>query len=330
MHETTRTEQARTTRRRGPLGWLLAPATDAVPRHQAVGAVVLRLVLGLLWVYNVGWKRPPDFGQQAGNGLFRFTSEAVPHPVLPPFSWLVENLVLPNFAAFGYGVLLAETALAVLLLTGWQVRLVALLGVAQSLAIGFSVAYAPGEWPWSYWLMVVAHLALLFSSSGRYAAVDAVRARLSDGRLLATVWGAAAVVAGLYSAITSAGDPLGAGTGYRDSAPSLTTGTYNLVGGIVLVVAGVLLVLGARARTPGSAVAAGVLTILAAVVLDVQLAASASPLVGGNTTSAAYLLCLAVVALALAGAVRRGPERAGRDDGVDDRSARPTTEEVSA
>ena len=325
MHETTVTTPAR---RRGPLGWLLAPATDAVPRHQAVGAVVLRLVLGLLWAYNVGWKRPPDFGQEAGNGLFRFTSEAVPHPVLPPFSYLVENLVLPNFQVFGVGVLLAETALAVLLLTGWQVRLVALLGVAQSLAIGFSVAYAPNEWPWSYWLMVVAHLALLFSSSGRYAAVDAVRARLSDGRLLATVWGAAAIVAGLYSAITSAGDPLGAGTGYRDSAPSLTTGTYNLVGGLVLVAAGVLLVLGARARTPVPAVAAGGLTILAAVALDVQLAASASPLVGGNTTSAAYLLCLAVIALTLAGVVRRGPERAGTDP--DDRSTRPTTEEVPA
>lgn len=293
------------TRRGGPLGWLIAPAADAVPRNQAVGAVVLRLVLGALWAYNVGWKRPPSFGEGGSGGLFKFTSEAVAHPVFPPFSWAVEHLVLPGFQAFGYGVLLAETALAVLLLTGWQIRLVALLGVVQSLAIGFSVAYAPNEWPWSYWLMVVAHLALLFSSSGRYAAVDAVRARLSDGRLLATVWGAAAVVAGLWSVITSAGDPLGAGTGYRDSAPSLTTGTYNLVGGLVLVVAGVLLVLGALSRTAVPAVAAGVLTIAAAVLLDVQLAASAAPLTGGSTTSAAYLLCVGVIGLTLAGVARR-------------------------
>lgn len=307
MHDTTsQTVTEPPARRRGPLGWLIAPATDAVPRNQAVGAVVLRLVLGLLWVYNVGWKRPPNFGENAGNGLFKFTSEAVDHPVLPPFSWAVESIVLPNFAAFGYGVLVAETALAVLLLTGWQIRLVALLGVVQSLAIGFSVAYAPNEWPWSYWLMVVAHLALLFSSSGRYAAVDAVRARLSDGRLLATVWGAAAVVAGIYSVITSAGDPLGAGTGYRDSAPSLTTGTYNLAGGLVLVVAGVLLAAGAVSRTAVPAVAAGVLTIAAAVLVDVQLAASASPLTGGNTTSAAYLLCVGVIGLTLAGVARRG------------------------
>ncbi len=290
---------------RNPLRWLIAPATDPVPRNQAFGAFALRLVLAMLWAYNVGWKRPPGFGQDAGNGLFRFTSEAVAHPVLPPFSWLVENLVLPHFVAFGYGVLLAETALAVLLLTGWQVRLVALLGVLQSLAIGFSVAYAPNEWPWSSWLMVIAHLALLFSSGGRWGAVDAVRAGLSDGRALATVWGAGAVIAGLWSVVTSASDPLGAGTGYRDTAPSFTTGTYNLVGGLVLVTAGVLLVLSARTRAPVLSIVAGALTIVAAVLIDVQLAASSAPLVGGNTTSAAFLLAVGVIALTLARSARR-------------------------
>jgi hypothetical protein len=32
------------------------------------------VLLGLLWLYNVSWKRPPDFGQDAGNGLYKFTS----------------------------------------------------------------------------------------------------------------------------------------------------------------------------------------------------------------------------------------------------------------
>ena len=102
--------------------WLLAPATDDVPRYQAVGVAVLRILVGLLWLYNVAWKRAPDFGQEAENGLFKFTSYAVSDPVLPPFSWGVENVVLPNFALFGWGVLVAETALAVLLLTGAWVR----------------------------------------------------------------------------------------------------------------------------------------------------------------------------------------------------------------
>ena len=59
--------------------------------------------------------------------------------------------MLPHFSAFGYGVLVVETALAVLLLTGLLVRPAALLAIVQSLAIGLSVARTPGEWPWSYW-----------------------------------------------------------------------------------------------------------------------------------------------------------------------------------
>ena len=65
------------------------------------------------------------------------------------------------------------------------------------------------------------------------------------------------------------------------------------------------MVVGARTRSPLPSLVAGVLTVIAAVSVDVQLAASASPLVGGNTSSAAFLLAVGVVALALAGAARR-------------------------
>lgn len=50
--------------------------------------------------------------------------------------------------------LIAETTLAVLLLTGAWVRLAAALGLAQSVAIALSVAFAPNAWPWSYWMMI--------------------------------------------------------------------------------------------------------------------------------------------------------------------------------
>ena len=63
--------------------WLLAPATDEAPRAHAVGAAAVRILLGLMWLYNVSWKRAPDFGQSADNGLYHFTSYAVSHPVFP-------------------------------------------------------------------------------------------------------------------------------------------------------------------------------------------------------------------------------------------------------
>lgn len=99
----------------------------------------LRLLAGLIWLYNVVWKVPPDFGERGRRDLYHFTHLAVEHPVFTPFSWVIEHAVLPYFTAFGWGVLFAESALAVLLLTGTAVRLAALIGIGQSVAIGLSV-----------------------------------------------------------------------------------------------------------------------------------------------------------------------------------------------
>ncbi len=275
--------------------WLLAPATEDVPRHQAWGAATLRVLVGLMWLYNVAWKRPPDFGREAGNGLYKFTSYAVSDPVLAPYSWIVEHLVLPAIVPFGWLVLVAETALAVLLLTGCYVRAAALVGVAQSLAIGLSVAYAPHEWPWAYWLMIGAHLALLTSSGGRVLALDAVRSGLRDGQKLALGWGGAAVLVGLLSAALSLDDPTSAlGSGLHSTDLSITLGRFNVAGGLVLAAVGGLLIASSRgARTLGWLAAAS--AAIAGLSLHVQVGFS-DPLLGGNATSAAVYFSLGMVA----------------------------------
>ncbi len=163
-----------------------------------------------MWLYNVAWKRPPDFGQVAGNGLYKFTGYAVSHPVLPPYSWVVEHVVLPHFQVFGWVVLAVETTLAVLLLTGTWVRAAAAAGVAQSIAIALSVAYAPAEWPWSYWLMIGGHCGILFSSAGRLLSVEALPAGLTRGKSLANLWGGLSVLLGLVAVAGSLGDPFAA------------------------------------------------------------------------------------------------------------------------
>ncbi len=279
--------------------WLSAPATEEVPRHQVWGVTVLRIVVGLLWLYNVSWKRAPDFGKEAGNGLYKFTGYAVEHPVFPPYSWVVEHLVLPTFTPFGWLVLAAETALAVLLLTGTWVRLAALLGIAQSLAIGLSVAFAPEEWPWAYWMMIALHVALLLTSSGRGFAVDGVRARVTSPRLLAQVWGALAVLVGLYSALRSLSDPFASrGPGLRSTDLSVSLGEYNLVGGLVVAVTGALLLVASRGPSPAAGAGAG-LAGLGALSLYAQMGFS-DPILGGSPTSAAFLLCLVVIGVVVA------------------------------
>jgi len=293
------------------LRWLVGPAVDKVPHGHARAAAALRVLLGLMWLYNVSWKRAPDFGQDAGNGLFKFTSYAVSHPVLPPYSWIVEHLVLPHFQVFGWVVLAAETALAVLLLTGTWVRAAATLGIAQSVAIALSVAYAPAEWPWSYWLMIGAHVVILFSSAGRVLSVEAVLAGLSRSTSLLRVWGVLAVIVGLVTVLGSLHDPLSAhGYDVGSSDLSVSLGSYNVVGGLVLLLTGALLLAAQRmdsgaVRRRFTLTAAG-LALVSAASLYVQLGFS-DPVLGGSATSAAYLLCLAAVALAAAARTTTAP-----------------------
>lgn len=274
---------------------------------------LVRMLVGVMWLFNTAWKVPPSFGQADESGLFVFTSYAVSHPVFPPYSWVVENLVLPQFVAFGWAVLAAETLLAVLLLSGTFIRVAAALGVAQSLAIGLSVAQAPNEWPWSYLLMIAVHLLILFGGAGRFLAVDALRADRADGVALSRFWGVLATVMGLGAIVISAfGTPFGP-SGAKLELPGLEfgLGSYNVAGGIVLVVAGVAILAwsavqeGVRhwlAWTAAGAAAA------AAVLLTAQIGFS-PPVLGGTGASAAFFVTLAVVAIALArrSATRRPP-----------------------
>lgn len=143
------------------------PATDL--RMTRWLTALFRVGVAFLWIENAGWKTPPDF-----SSLRRFTSFAVSDPVFPPFSWLVEHVVLPNFTFFGWMTLLLEASLGAFLLLGLATRLWALIGIAQSLAITLSVLNAPNEWEWSYYLMILAHLGLFATAAGRSFGLDAV------------------------------------------------------------------------------------------------------------------------------------------------------------
>lgn len=138
----------------------------------------LRVAAGLLWITNLGWKVPPRFGEgapdDARDDLYQWTSHAVEHPFLPPYSWVVEHWILPNFGLFAWGVVLAEAAVGIFLLLGLATRFWAVIGALQSLVIMFTVANAPGEWVWAYVLMILVHAAIFATAAGRYAGLDGV------------------------------------------------------------------------------------------------------------------------------------------------------------
>ncbi len=157
-------------------------------RGSRAALAVVRITVGLLWMANSGWKTPPDFGAEAGRGLYRFTNYAVEYPVFPPYTWVVENVVLPNFTFFGWAVLLLEASLGAFLLVGFATRLWAVLGLVQTTAITLSVLNAPNEFPWTYYLMFAVHVVLIATAAGRTAGLDGLLRpiwRRSDSRLAA-------------------------------------------------------------------------------------------------------------------------------------------------
>lgn len=140
-----------------------------------VSVAAVRVGVALMWLQAAGWKVPPRFGDESTpTGLRRWTEFAVTHEVFPPYAWLVDTVVLPNFVVFGWAVLVVEMSLGAFLLIGLTTRFWAVIGLAQTVAIALSALNAPNEWPWAYVLMLLAHLALLATAAGRYAGLDAV------------------------------------------------------------------------------------------------------------------------------------------------------------
>ena len=144
----------------------VALANDTLAR---AAVVVGRVVVAFLWIQNVIWKEPPEF-----TSLARFTELAVEHPVFPPYSAVVENIILPNISVFGWFVILAEASIGAFLLVGLFTRFWGIVAVLQTVAIFLSVGMTPEEWPWAYYMMAVASLLLAAAGAGRVWGLDAL------------------------------------------------------------------------------------------------------------------------------------------------------------
>jgi thiosulfate dehydrogenase [quinone] large subunit len=141
----------------------------ATSRSSRILVAGVRVAAGLLWIQNAGWKTPPRF-----DALHGWTLNGVDHPVLAPWAWFIRHVVLPNFTAFGWLTLAVEASLGGFLLVGLATRFWALVGIAQTTAIGLTVLHAPHEWAWSYILMGLAHVAIFATAAGRWYGLDGV------------------------------------------------------------------------------------------------------------------------------------------------------------
>jgi thiosulfate dehydrogenase [quinone] large subunit len=137
----------------------------------------LRILLGVVWLANLTWKLPPDFGKSDAEGLLYDFRLGERYAVIAPLRDVTRDVVIPHFTLFGWLVFLAELTAGVLLLLGLWTRVGALVGLLQSIAITLLVVRAPSEWVWTYVMFVAIGLVVLVTPSGSRLSLDARRRR---------------------------------------------------------------------------------------------------------------------------------------------------------
>ncbi len=260
-----------------------------------VGPTVLRWTAAMLWLGNLAWKRPPDFGRSNGScvGLCRYVAAGADHPVFPGSAWLFEHLIGPNLGVFGWFTILAEGTVAALLLSGRYRRLAAGGGIMLTIGIMAAVANAPGEWYWSYILMIALHLGVLVTTP---AAADQAASTMAA---VVVGFGASMAVVHLGSGLTGTGFTI-----FDGSAPLPNDLARNLWGGsvllgIVLALVGCLGLIVAKGSDPQRARIVGLAAIATGLVMFATYGVDGTILGLGSTTSSACVIGALGLALAV-------------------------------
>lgn len=302
------------------LAYMSSPRFDALDeRARGIALGVARITVGLMWLANLHWKVPPTFGEDTGGGLYKYAASVSRNSPFAPFTWVTEEIILPNFQLFGWITLLSELAIAALLLSGYLTRIAALAGALMTVPIFLSVIYydRADEWSWSYLLMFAAHLFVYGSLAGRHLGVDGVIRGDAGRRQRATTW-----VGGLATAIGVAGlwvarsmdfvggevALLGSDAGFVDDQGQLVRrwelkfAWFNPMWALLTIAIGALAL--AAVRLPGARLAAGAMSaVLAVVILLVQtfdyLRDDGSIQVVATTSNAAMWSTFAIALLAI-------------------------------
>ena len=180
------------------------PALDQ--RIGNLGLGIGRIVVGLLWFSQVLWKLPPTFGcpanfqfstrDQVTSGLcdwigreaayagslhvFNLDLHLLGQPSFSidlsflsgAYGGFLRGFVLPNFAWMAWLIVGMELFITVSLLFGVFARLGALAGTAQALNLTIGLLPVPGEWEWTYLLLLTLNFVMLTTAAGRHLGID--------------------------------------------------------------------------------------------------------------------------------------------------------------
>lgn len=132
-----------------------------------------RILIGILWLFSLRWKLPPDFAPNNGLGLMDWLLLEVQHPAFGFYADFVKGVVMPHFTFFAWVIFLSELLVGLSLLTGTLTRLGGTIGLLMALNLGIGLLEVPGEWPWSYVMLAMWHGTFVVVGAGRLWGVDA-------------------------------------------------------------------------------------------------------------------------------------------------------------
>jgi len=134
-----------------------------------------RTLIGLLWLASLRWKLPPAFIAPEGHrSLMEWLELEVAHPTFGLYADFVVNMVIPNFALFAWLTFLTEMAIGLSLTLGLFSRWGAALGLLWSFNLAVGLISVPGEWPWSYLMLIMWHALFLVSTGKQLFGLDAL------------------------------------------------------------------------------------------------------------------------------------------------------------
>lgn len=132
----------------------------------------MRVLMGVLWLANLTWKLPPDFGRDQPRGLLYSFHQAERYAVGEPLRRFMAHDVIPHFTLFGWEVFAVEALAGVLLLLGWHTRVGAVVGLVQAVSITVLTARAPNQWAWGFVLFIAVSALLVVAPCNRRLSLD--------------------------------------------------------------------------------------------------------------------------------------------------------------
>ncbi|HSY86765.1 MAG TPA: DoxX family protein [Verrucomicrobiae bacterium] len=144
-----------------------------------ISIFVLRFFIGCMWWQQSLWKLPPTYTDHAdGSGGLRYwVDRMVDGAAFQLQSDFVHYVVQPYFLAFAPIVYATEVFIGASLMTGTAVRLSGLLGAAMAMNLWLGLYHSRGEWPWTYFFLIVIQLMFALQRAGRSLGGDALIAR---------------------------------------------------------------------------------------------------------------------------------------------------------